>query len=143
MSPDDAKRLACKVSGLFPDATSAQVSLIERHFELCEIAAAEVALDEYSARNERLIPSRLIDILRDRSTVRSDWRREAQSQRHARQREDRDIDQVFSSISDEEISRHVQVIEKNHPDIFPFLKGKDPRKNEWLRHLIYERIKSR
>ena len=142
MSPDDAKRLAQKVSGLFPDATPAQVGLIERHFESCEITAAEVALNEYSARNERLIPSRLIDMLRDRSTARSDWRQEAQAQREARQREDRDIDQILSTISDEELSRHVQAIEKVRPDIFPLLKGKDPRKSEWLRHLIYDRIKS-
>jgi hypothetical protein len=142
LSPDDAKRLARKVSGLFPDATPAQVGLIERHFESCETAGAEAALDEYSARNERLIPSRLIDMLRDRSAPRSDWRQEAQAQRQARQREDREIDQIFSCISDEELSRQVQGIEKSHPDIFPLLKGKDPRKNEWLRHLIYDRIKS-
>lgn len=143
MSPDDAKRLARKLSGLFPDATPAQVGLIERHFESCEIAAAEAAINEYSARNERLILSRLIDMLRDRFAARSDWRQEAQAQRMARQREDRDIEQVFSAISDEELSQHVKAIEKVRPDIFPLLKGKDPRKSEWLRHLIYDRIKSR
>lgn len=142
MSPDDAKRLARNILGIFPDAAPAQLGLIERHFETCDLEGAQRALEEYASRNERLIPSRLIDMLRDRSAARSDWRQEAHAQRQARQREDHDIEQVLSSMSDEELSRQVKEIEKDHPDIFPSLQGKDPRKSQWLRHLIYDRIKS-
>jgi hypothetical protein len=142
LPPEETKRLVRKVSELFPDATSAQVSLVERHLESCDVTGAEGALEEYAARNERLFPSRLIEMLRECSSARRDWRQDAWAQRQARQREERDIDYAFSKMSDEELSRHVQAIEQVRPDISSFIKGKDPRQSEWLRHLIYDRIKS-
>jgi hypothetical protein len=139
---DDAKQLLRKLRELFPDATPAQGALLERHFESCNKETAEKALEDYAQRNERLIPSRLIDMLKDRCATPADWRESARAQRAERQREDRDIEKVISTMTDEEITRRVCEIEKSQPEISRFIKGKDPRKSEWLRHLVYERVRS-
>jgi hypothetical protein len=143
LPPDDAKQLLRKLRELFPDATPAQSSLLERHFESCNKEAAEKALEDYAQRNERLIPSRLIEMLKDHCPPPADWRESARAQRAERNREDRDIEKVISTMSDEEISRCVCGIEKAQPDAFRFLKGKDPRKSEWLRHLIYQHVRAK
>lgn len=142
MPADDAKQLVRKLRELFPETTPAQGALLERHFDSCNKETAEKALEDYAQRNERLIPSRLIEMLKDRCPTPADWRESARADRAARLREDRDIELLISTMSDEEIARRVCEIEKAQPELFRFFKGKNPRKSNWLRHLIYARIKT-
>ena len=142
MPADESKHLLRRLMGLFPEATPAQAGLLERHFQACDSSIAESVLTEYAERNDRLIPARLIDMLKEHCGIRKDWRQDANAKRLEKEREAREIERLISTMSPEELSRQVHFIEQSRPEISSFLKGKDPRKSEWLRHLVYDRMRS-
>lgn len=137
MGPDEARRLAGVVKGLYPQTSGEVVALLTERFTQFEVGVVEAELAQFRSRYEELHVANLLRRISEQQERRTPRRGDGEERRRL-EAERRREEATLAKLTPAEWKAAKDEILKAHPHLRAFLGNKDPCESVTMRAMIFE-----